>query len=478
MWRGISFFMVGVIVPAFIALLFRHLRVRRELRHNLAMGRLTFNVNEAPLPMLMVNDAGIIIDANAPLRHMFGWTEEELVGKPLAVLLPASVRTMHGESVAGFFASPYARIMGAGKALSGQHRDGHEIPVEVGLSSVRANGGIAVIASVADMSQNRLLEQKQREASALMSSIIRSTPFSIIATDEHGMIIAISPAAEQMLGYTQQELVGGTTPEILHEPEEVAARAAELSQELGEVVEPGFEVFVAKARRGIVEEHEWTYRHKDGTLFPVSLTVTALRGADDEIIGFLGTAYDISERKRNEKYMRFLAHHDELTGLPNRTLLKDRMDMAIHSARRSGRNFAIMMIDLDHFKQINDSLGHHIGDQLLIEVAKRLGACIRNTDTVARLGGDEFVILLADTFNKETVAAIADKVVAEISREMQLEGNVLTISPSIGIAFYPNDGKDLDVLLQNADVAMYAAKQAGRGAARMFCLLTTSRSSG
>lgn len=474
MGREISLIAVAVSVIVLVLLGIQNVRLRRQLRNTKA---LTFNVNEAPLPMLMVNDAGIIIDANAPLRHLFGWIDEDLVGKPLAVLLPAAARVAHRRSLDAFFASPYARTMGAGKWLSGKHRDGHEIPIEVGLAAAPANGGIAVIASVADMSERRLLEQKQRESSALMSSIIRSIPFSVIATDDSGLIIAMSPTAEHMLGYAQQELVGRTTPEILHDPEEVAARAVEISQELGEVVKPGFEVFVAKARRGMIDEHEWTYRHKDGTLFPVSLTVTALRDGDDRVIGFLGTAYDISERKRNEKYIRFLAHHDGLTGLPNRTLLKDRLDMAVYSARRSGRHFALMMIDLDHFKQINDSQGHHIGDQLLIEVAKRLRSCVRNADTVARLGGDEFVILLADIHNEDTAALIAEKIINEISREMRLENNTLTISPSIGIAFYPHDGKDLDTLLQNADVAMYAAKRGGRAGVRMFCLLAKSQSS-
>lgn len=315
------------------------------------------------------------------------------------------------------------------------------------------------------------LVTKKHDTGALMASIIHSVPFSIIATDQDGRIIAMSPAAEQMLGYAERELVGRATPEIIHDAGEVAARAAELSAELDEVIEPGFEVFVAKARRGMIEEREWTYRRKDGTTFPVSLTVTALRSVDNSIGGFIGVAYDISERKRNENYIRFLAHHDGLTGLPNRMLLQDRIESSINLAQRFGQHFALLLIDLDHFKQINDSLGHHVGDQLLIEVAQRLTSCVRGTDTVARLGGDEFVILLSNISDRDNVGRIAGKIVDEVSNELRLEHQVLVVSPSIGIAFYPHDGGDAETLLRNADAAMYAAKQEGRAGARMYCML-------
>jgi diguanylate cyclase (GGDEF)-like protein/PAS domain S-box-containing protein len=418
--------------------------------------------------MLMLNDAGIIIDANMPLRSLFGWGDDELAGKPLAVLLPESSRAAHYKLVQAFFLSPYPRTMGNGRPLTGLHRDGREIPIEVGLSALPLGKGIAVVASIIDISEKMRWERQLQQASALASAIIHSAPFSIIATDQTGTIIAMSPAAEKMLGYGRRELVGKSTPELLHDTGEVVSRAAELSQELDETITPGFEVFVAKARRGMTEEREWTYRHKDGTLFPVSLTVTALRDQHNYIIGFLGIAYDISERVRSEKYMRHLAHHDGLTGLPNRLLLNDRIDREINSARRSGKNFALLMIDLDHFKHINDSLGHHIGDLLLIEVARRLCSCVRNTDTVARLGGDEFVVLLTDMFERNIAAAVSAKIVAEVSEQFQLEDQVLVISPSIGIAFYPHDGRDAETLLHNADVAMYSAKHEGRATARMY----------
>jgi PAS domain S-box-containing protein len=225
-------------------------------------------------------------------------------------------------------------------------------------------------------------------------TLLDSADYSIISTDVDGVIVSFNAAAQRMLGYDPEEVIGKKTPGIIHDPVEVARRAVELSDELGRTVLPGFEVFVANSKLGDVDEREWTYIRKDGSRFPVRLSVTALHGHSGEITGFLGIAYDLTERKASEEKIQHLAFYDHLTDLPNRSLLLDRLSQALVSSGRSGRRGSLLFIDLDNFKNLNDTLGHDIGDTMLKQVTQRLESCVREGDTVSRLGGDEFVVML------------------------------------------------------------------------------------
>jgi diguanylate cyclase (GGDEF)-like protein/PAS domain S-box-containing protein len=325
-----------------------------------------------------------------------------------------------------------------------------------------------VITSFSDITERRRIEQQLAVSNRLREAILDAAPFSIIATDETGLIKAVNPGTERMLWYKADEMVGKLTPLVLHDSSEVAARAEELSHALGKRIDADFEVFVHKSRFGVIEDHEWTYVRKDGSRFPVNLTMTALRDDNHQITGFLGIAYDITERKHQEEYARHVAHHDFLTGLPNRTLLNDRLYIAIERARRDGCKVAAMMIDLDHFKRVNDSLGHHIGDELLKIVAARILACVRRSDTVARMGGDEFAVLLSNIKTDRDIELVAEKIIESVSQPAQVGGHELMVSPSIGVSQYPIDGEDLHALLVDADTAMYEAKQAGRKTYRLF----------
>jgi diguanylate cyclase (GGDEF)-like protein len=217
-----------------------------------------------------------------------------------------------------------------------------------------------------------------------------------------------------------------------------------------------------RAMRGEREEVECSFVRRDGSHVPVVLALAPLRDTDGEVSGFLGIAYDITERRRNEAYIRHMAHHDELTGLPNRTLLQERAALAIDMARTSGKQLAVLLIDLDRFKQINDSLGHHAGDVVLCAVAARFKQCLRSSDTVARMGGDEFVILLPQIDSPQQAERVAAKLLEAMAEPVQAGPHRLTVTPSIGIACHPHDGEDLTTLLRNADVAMYQSKHNGR----------------
>jgi diguanylate cyclase (GGDEF)-like protein/PAS domain S-box-containing protein len=325
--------------------------------------------------------------------------------------------------------------------------------------------GVAV--TFTDITQEKTLHQALEESNRLRSAIVESAAYAIISTEIDGLIVSFNKAAERMLWYGADEMVGKVTPGVFHDAEEVKARAKALSEELGYYVAPGFDVFVAKAKLNHQEEHEWTYVRKDGSRFPVKLSVTALRDANNVLQGYLGIAYDISEQKRADEYIRHIALHDVLTGLPNRALLEDRVEVAIEQQRRKNVPFALVMLDIDRFKQVNDSMGHHIGDKLLKEFVKRVKDCIRPTDTIARMGGDEFVLVLSET--EETGAEVVTKrILGSLAAPVDLGLQQLHITSSMGISVCPRDGDNINELMRCADVAMYWVKANGRNGFKMF----------
>ena len=186
------------------------------------------------------------------------------------------------------------------------------------------------------------------------------------------------------------------------------------------------------------------------------------------MIGFQGVDRDITERKQAEARIEFLAHHDALTGLPNRVLLRDRFEHALAMSERTRTRVAMLFLDLDNFKVVNDTLGHAAGDELLLDVVARLSRCTRESDTISRQGGDEFILLLNDIPDQETVERIASDILGRLAEPVEINGHVLNAAGSIGIAIYPDDGRDFDGLLQKADTAMYNAKGAGRNTYRFF----------
>lgn len=330
---------------------------------------------------------------------------------------------------------------------------------------IKLGDGIAVTAR--DITSKKQIEIALKEAERLHSAIVDSASYSIIATARDGTIISVNKAAQRMLWYDEADLVG-KTPVIIHDKDEVVIRARELSNQLGRTINPGFEVFIAEADDDLPSEREWTYVRKDGSRFPVKLSVTELRDYDRSIVGYLGIAYDISEQKRAEEYIRHIALHDVLTGLPNRALFDDRVKVAIETAKRDKQKVAIALLDLDHFKHVNDSLGHHIGDKLLEEVSSRLIASVRPSDTIARMGGDEFAFVLPNISHPQGTALVLDKVINAFKPIVHAANYELHITCSIGACVYPDDGADLSTLLRNADTAMYRAKELGRNNFQIF----------
>jgi diguanylate cyclase (GGDEF)-like protein len=220
--------------------------------------------------------------------------------------------------------------------------------------------------------------------------------------------------------------------------------------------------------RGSWQGELWL-RRKTGEIFPMWAVINAVREDNDQITHFIAVAHDISERKASEQRISHLAHHDVLTDLPNRTLCVERLRMALQQAERQKHRIGVLFIDLDRFKNINDSLGHHIGDSLLRSVSRSLLAAVRVGDTVSRFGGDEFVVILNGVSDVDEIRQIVDhRLMSLMQRPHEVEGVELHTSCSVGIAVYPEDGTEIDTLMRNADTAMYQAKSLGRNKAQFF----------
>jgi diguanylate cyclase (GGDEF)-like protein/PAS domain S-box-containing protein len=433
------------------------------------------------------------------------------------------------------------------------------------------------------------------ELCTIQHAILENAGHSIIATDRDGTILYFNRAAQRLLGYSWHDVVGLASPALFHLADEVSARAEALSAELGREIKPGFETFVARLEEQGQDEHDWTYVRKDGSQVPVRLAVTALFDSMGQLLGYLGIASDITQRRQMEQELRIaatafesqaailvtdaeqrilrvnpaftkltgytaeeaigqkpsllksgrqsaafyqqmwrtlqhtghwqgeiwnrrkcgeiypewltisavlddqsrlthyvstfsdisnlkvaeseihhLAFYDPLTALPNRRLLLNRLEKAQQAGKRSGQFGALLIVDLDNFKTLNDTLGHDVGDQMLVEVARRLKSCIREGDTAARQGGDEFVVMLEELGGDAALAGVqaetvAEKIRLELCRPYLLKGDGEHFrSASIGISLFRGQDKSLEVLNKQADIALYEAKDAGRNAIRFF----------
>lgn len=286
----------------------------------------------------------------------------------------------------------------------------------------------------------------------LAAAVYEQSAEGILISDRDNRILMVNRAFTEVTGYSLEE-VCGRNPRLLssgrHDRDfyrEMWASLQELGHWQGEI---------------------WN-RRKNGEVYPEWLGITALRDAEDRIGHYIAIFNDISVRKAAEARIQYLAHHDPLTGLPNRILLEDRLQQALAQASRHHRLVAVLLLDLDRFKTVNDSLGHAIGDRLLQGFGQRLNALISEGDTVCRRGGDEFVIVLSDPRRAEDAGQFAGQILSTLSQPFEIEGYMLASSASIGISLFPADGQDAETLLRNADLAMYRAKDHGRNNFQFF----------
>ena len=305
------------------------------------------------------------------------------------------------------------------------------------------NGKVKTIIGFAnDITEIRQVEEQRK----ILSGALEQTADLVMITDVDGIIEYVNPAFETITGFTKEEVIG-EKPRFLRSGKQDNA----FYKNMWDTILSG------NVYNGVLIN-----KRKDGSHYYEEKTITPIRSKDNQITYFIATGKDISERMRTQERLHYMAHHDSLTKLPNRTLFLDRLRQAMARARWHNRLVAVMFMDLDRFKNINDTLGHNTGDQLLIQLTQRLGNSIRAGDTIARFGGDEFAVLLDDIASEKDVSQLAKKILDTLAPVFHIDQREFFITASIGVSIFPTDGEDYDTLLRNADVAMYRAKDMGR----------------
>jgi diguanylate cyclase (GGDEF)-like protein/PAS domain S-box-containing protein len=303
-------------------------------------------------------------------------------------------------------------------------------------------------ANLRSLSGMKLAQKKERMATSVFEHISEG----IMVTDSRQTIHYVNPAFTSITGYTEADIVGAS-PKILSS----GKHNREFYDNMWNCIR----------QQGSWQGEIWN-RRKNGDVFLESITITAVKESADYVAYYIAVFKDITVQKQLEARLRHQAYHDTVTGLPNRLLLNERIDEAVRHADHNRRLFAILFLDLDRFKRINDTLGHSAGDQLLKTIAERLVSCLRGSDTIARIGGDEFVVLLCGLAHAEDSVAIAQKIIQSLTSPIFLGRHELYVTVSIGISFYPNDGRDAHTLIKHADQAMYKAKDQGRNNYQLY----------
>jgi len=390
-----------------------------------------------------------ILYTNIADARMHGYEVEELIGKDVRIFAPAM---LHKD----LMPDDVKCMTNWSRESVNCRKDGSFFPVRVTSDIVRdiKNGevcNIAIVATCEDVSDRKRTE----ETLHLRQRVIESSSNGVMITEansENNPIMYVNPAFERITGYSRDEVIGRSMLFLLGEDRE-QIEFMEISAALHE-------------RR---EEHAVIrcYR-KDGGLFWNELAISPVKDDAGRVANFVWVINDVTEREQHEELLEYQANHDTLTGLPNRNLLADRVTQALANAERYGQQLAVLFIDLDNFKFVNDSLGHALGDRMLVILADRLQKTIRSADTVARYGGDEFVVVISCLERSEDAVTVANNIQAQISHPLTIDGYEFGITCSIGISLFPKDGGNVETLLKNADAAMYRAKEQSRNAFQFY----------
>jgi diguanylate cyclase (GGDEF)-like protein/PAS domain S-box-containing protein len=363
------------------------------------------------------------------------------------------MRAVHPED-RGYVAERLQAALDSGGHLSMEHRvilqDGRQRILHQ-LAEVSCDAGgrpERLVGAVQDITERRQSEEHMR----LLARVFENTVEGILVTDAQGVILMVNPAFTSITGYQESEAVG-RSPAFLSS----GRHSREFYRKM----------WASLAEKGHWQGEIWN-RRKNREAFPEWLTITALSDHQGRTTHYVGVFHDITEVKRSEARITHQAYHDALTGLPNRALFNDRLQMALHHAQRNQLGLGVLFMDLDNFKNINDSLGHAMGDRLLQSVAKRLSRWVREEDTVARLGGDEFIMLLQSIEDPDYAVHVAQRILESIAAPFRVGDQELYITASLGITLFPHDGRDLETLVSNADMAMYRAKEGGRNSYKLF----------
>ncbi len=380
---------------------------------------------------------------NALFQDMTGYSESELLGKySLDLVHPDDREKVREKAV---------ESLKVGSSLPYEYRfvkkNGEIIWVLEKITSTEYEGKRAVVGSFMNITEHKKLEETIRKSEERYRTILEEIQDTYFEADFAGNIIFANDAMCRSMGYSKEEIIGMNYRVFA-------------AKEDGEAVYRDFNrvYHAGETLKGL----SYRFIQKNGTVGFGELSISPIKNEEGKVIAFRGIARDVTERKRLEQELSDIATHDFLTGLPNRLLLQDRLKVGLNQAERNNANLAVMMLDLDRFKVVNDTFGHSMGDKLLMVVGECLSELVRKSDTVARVGGDEFLVLLPQIAKIEDATKVARKVLEAFRKPFVIDSYHIRVTTSIGIALYPEDGDDADSLLANADTAMYWVKEHGR----------------
>jgi diguanylate cyclase (GGDEF)-like protein/PAS domain S-box-containing protein len=424
--------------------------------------------------LVTMTPTGQILSVNHAVCLIFGYSEADMVGQHLSKLLPAAASMAPGSLIETFLQDQRVGLDGVGRRAEGRRANGATFPLDLAMSSMSSQGqtqhiGVMRDLSAQDAAERAIIEAQRQlnEVDEMRRVIVHNAPYAIFVLNPQGIIQTVNPAGEKLVGYKASELVGRSTTQRFFDPDQVADRSRMLALRLNEAVRE-LDVLTHLANESPGLPSEWTMRRNDGSFIVAEITVTELSNEYGQLNGYLAMAYDVTSRRDAEHQLQHMAQHDALTSLPNRNMLQDQLKTCMTIAERNDHHMALMFLDVDRFKKINDGLGHHVGDAVLVEIARRLRTGMRTSDIVARLGGDEFVILLPHITAVEDGERVAQKVLDLFSDPLSIDKHELRITPSIGMALYPEHGTDTVTLMRHADLAMYQAKNNGRNRVQIY----------
>jgi diguanylate cyclase (GGDEF)-like protein/PAS domain S-box-containing protein len=418
---------------------FARREAEKALKANEAKFRTYFE--QSPVMMMVTDAVGRFVDANPTALTALGWDRSVMRDSFITDIVAGEDRELAWADLAG---SPDGNRAESQCRL--RRRDGSTFPVSLRTSRL---GDDRFMAFAQDISERQQAEDKLR----LMAAVFNATQEGVAVTDLEGRVLAVNEAFTTITEYAEAEVMGRSLSVLSsgrHTPDFYQSMTRDLRE------------------AGYWQGEIWD-RRKGGEIYPQWLTISTIRDAAGRPEKYVGVFTDISRIKHTTTHLEHLAHYDALTDLPNRLLLKSRLCSSLDRARRYGGAGAVMFLDLDRFKEINDSMGHQVGDELLQLVAGRLRARLRDVDTLARLGGDEFVVALDGIASRDPAAQIAQTIIDLLHQPFELkDGRKAEIGCSLGISLYPQDGDNVELLLERADQALYEVKRMGRNGYRFY----------
>lgn len=403
--------------------------------------------------VITIDRASIVIEWNREAESTFGVPARDALGAPLRMSLFPKNGARTFEALLDRYRSGRAtRLLRRRIETVARRASGEEFPAEITIAPAGSGADVTFTAFIRDISERKRAEHELGQREKRFRTIVEKSWSGVVLLDGDLRFSFTGSSSQHLIGYEEHELIGRSIFDFIHTREADAARKS-----FGGVL----------ATPNQESRGELRFRHKDGRW--IWLEGFSQNLLHEPSVGAIVLNYrDVSQRKETEKQLEYRAHYDSLTGLPNRLLFRDRLVHSLAQAQRNRVGVAVMYLDIDHFKLVNDGLGHSFGDLLLADVARRLQNSLRASDTISRIGGDEFSILLAEVTNAEAVAGVARKILDSLAKPFRVNGHELFITASVGISCHPSDGDDAETLLKCADAAMYRAKELGRNQAQLF----------